>query len=501
MRFPRLIALLLFALVPAGLDAREFTVVAYNVDNLFDVDGVAGYDDYQPAVYTPAHLRTKLENLTAVLARFNDGRGPDLILFQEIELDLTPRSRVSDEAAFLRRYSQTTFDRMLGQSPLPPELRGLPAEAWLLKAMHDRGLTGYSIAASNEPPARHEDGNRRSIKNVVFTRFPITATRSHAVLNARHILEVELSIEGHRFHVFNNHWKSGASDAATEDIRIQNARVLRRRIDAILQADAHADILVGGDLNSQHDQRLRYPRMRTTGINDVLRAGGDERAVQRFDGGLYNLWHELPPAERGSDVFRGEWGTLMHLIVSSGLYDRRGVQYVDDSFGVARFARLNADASGLPLRWNGEMGSGHGYSDHFPVHARFTTVAEVQSGWMDLKSPAGRAGTNATINRVEHRQSDLAGSALTLAELPRGADLRDGRYSGRLFRVEGQAGQGQYLSVRFAGDEYEVFSPDPAIRDLLYAQRRTEGRLSFYGELGTFRGRWQFLVRDASWVQ
>jgi len=56
------------ALAPTLL-ARPFTVVAYNVENLFDVDGIAVYEEYQSAAYTPAHLRTKLDHIAQVVAR------------------------------------------------------------------------------------------------------------------------------------------------------------------------------------------------------------------------------------------------------------------------------------------------------------------------------------------------------------------------------------------------------------------------------------------------
>ena len=106
MLIPGRLRLALLALtLPLALLARPFTAVVYNVENLFDADGLANYDDYQPAGYTPAHLRTKLRGIAEVLARYEDGRGADLILLQEIELDQTPATTVTDYAAFLQRYA------------------------------------------------------------------------------------------------------------------------------------------------------------------------------------------------------------------------------------------------------------------------------------------------------------------------------------------------------------------------------------------------------------
>jgi hypothetical protein len=489
---------LAFLTLAPALLARPFTVAAYNVENLFDVDGVAVYDEYQPSAYTPAHLRTKLDHLAHVVARIGDeGRGPDIIMFDEIEVDRTPESRVDDPAAFLRHYAGTTFEKML-TAPLAPEEAGLPAEAWLLKALNDRGLTGYSlVAGSDSPTVNHEDGNLRAIKCVVLTRFPVKAVRQHPIPNARNILELLLDVDGHPLYVFAVHWKSGAGDPGTEMIRVADAKVLRARLDEILQDDPHA----GGDFNSQYNQKQRYPAMKETGLNDVLRSQGNVRAIHGAQRDLYNLWFELPPAERGSDVFRGEWGTLVQLIVSRGLYDFRGAQYVDKSFGVVKIAGFNVGADGTPRRWTFDGPAGDGCSDHLPVFARFVTVNDnAPDRWLTLRRPAdGTAPANGP--RVASAAVDVEKLALTVAQLPAEANLRDGSYSGKLFRVEGRAIAGPRLAVTFQGADYEVYAPDPALRDKLRAAWRDGETVRFYGELGQYRGRWQFVVKDESWVK
>ena len=58
---------------------REFTVLAYNVENLFDLDGIAIYKDYiqdepdDQFTYGRLKLLTKLQNIAAVLKTFNTG--------------------------------------------------------------------------------------------------------------------------------------------------------------------------------------------------------------------------------------------------------------------------------------------------------------------------------------------------------------------------------------------------------------------------------------------
>jgi endonuclease/exonuclease/phosphatase family metal-dependent hydrolase len=478
-------------LVSAG--GRTFNVVAYNVENLFDIDGVAVYDDMQPESYRPAHLLTKARNAAEILKRFNRGAGPDVILFQEFELDRTPESTVTDFPAFLERYAGTTLEQML-KEPIAAEVRGLPSTAFMLKAIVDAGMEPYHVIVPGRIVYPGEELG--AIKNVIFSRFAPKEVRTHPTTNARPILEAVLDVEGHSFHVFNNHWKSGASNPAMEAFRLENARTLRNRLDEILKADPYADILIGGDLNSHYNHAVRHPDLGTTGINHTLGSQGDELALRQKSGpDLYNLWHELPPEQRGSDEFQGHWGTLMHLIVSRGLYDRRGIHYVDNSFRVARFPGLNADASsGRPIRWN-SAGDGLGYSDHLPIMAFFSVGPKgADPEWIELSNPSReRFGPAEEIAVVIPTDGARVPSA--------GEDLRSVDNIGKLFKVKGRISQSRPLSVTVEGIEYQLFSHDREFREQTLFRLPVGTEVSMIAEFGQFRGNWQFVLNQRSWLE
>ncbi len=492
----------LFALFSALLlsaAARPFTVVAYNVENLFDADGVAGYEDYQPAKYSRAQVLTKLRNIVRVVAKFEDGRGPDVLMFSELEVDATPGKTPPDYDAILKRYAGMKLDEMLG-AKFTTEIGDLPAEALLAKALADAGMTGYRIVTGDRAPAAGE--RKQEINCVTFTRFPVKQARAHATHGARAILEVLVEVDGAPLYLFNNHWKSGASDPATETTRIGNARTLRVRLDEIFKADPNADVIVGGDLNSQYNHSRRYAKtMKETGINDVLGSQGNELAVRGTTRDLYNLWYELPAEQRGSDTFRGEWGTLMHLIVSRGLYDFRGVQYVDNSFGVEKFPGLNADSKGLPVRWSGDGPTGSGFSDHFPVSAKFVTVTDGRADrYLPLRN-ASAEGATATPVKIDYASIDVVKDAVTAAQVPADMSIRSDAYKGKIFRVEGKVAKPKRLAVDFMGETYDVWSYDETLRNKLREEHKAGDTLRFYGELNQFRERWQFIIQDASWVK
>ncbi len=488
----------LLALLTVASQARTFTVAVYNLENLFDIDGKAAYDEYQPERYTEAHLRTKLENTARVVAKMGDeGKGPEIMLFQEVELDQTPSAAPLDYDALLGRHEKETLSQLLS-GPVPVDARDWPAEAWLLKAVREQGLTGYRVITGGDSVSTlNEDGRARAIKNVIFTRFPIKEVRTYPVPNARNIIEVLLDVDGASLYVFSNHWKSGAGDPVTERVRMADAQVLRARLDEILRADPHADIIIGGDFNSQYNQRERNPKMLETAIGDVLRSQGNELALRGPDVDLYNLWYELPEAQRGSDTYKGEWGTLMQLIISRGLYDFSGVQYVDNSFQVGKYRGLNEAPDGMPMRWSFAAPSGAGTSDHFPVFARFATVTEgAKDRWLELRNPSqGKTPSKAL------RVKQVAGDPATTAILPKSdANLRDGSFNGKLITVEGTAMIGPRLGVEFRNEKWEVYVPDAALRDRLRASWKEGQTVRFYGELGQYKGRWQFVIQDASWL-
>lgn len=476
------------------LNGREFTVLVYNVENLFDLDGVALFEDYrQPphGSYTQRHLLNKLEGIYQVLRAADPEHGPEVILFQEIELDRTPFG-TPDAAEFLRSTRDVDLETLLAQDR---RASNLPAYLLLLKYLADRGMTGYHIAK----PDAFAMETQPPHKNVVFTRFPVRYVRQFDKTQARALLEVGLDIDGELFIVMNNHWKSGASNPEMEPIRVQNARVVRARLDALLLADPMADILVAGDLNSHYNQRTLFPDWPETAVNDVLRSTWDEaQMLSRNARGLYNLWFELPPAQRGSEVWRGNWGTLMQMLITPGLYDQRGIQYVDNSFQRLILPGRNADSHWQrPRRWS-NIGDGAGFSDHLPILARFRVVQNPSDGWMTLDNPSR---TPPTADRVAVDYASINRALIPSASALAGMALTERAWEiGEVFALEHRVAAVDPVRVRIGEDLYEVFSPHAEIRARI--NRFSVGEtIRGLGDLQDWRGQLQFVVRDISWLQ
>lgn len=221
----------------ADASGKDFLVMTYNVENLFDVDRVAKFDDYieipdDPNSYGPTKLLGKLRGIGKVLQSMQAGQGPEILLLNEIEIDFTPESRVDNYDEFLAKHAGTTAEKML-TTELNDELRGLPAEAWLIKYLEDLGMKGYRPAVGRDYP---DPSGRDNIaqKNVVLSRLPILEHVTHETPAARGVLEAKIDLGGKSLVVLVNHWKSQAGNPAAENQRLGNAETVRKRLDEIL---------------------------------------------------------------------------------------------------------------------------------------------------------------------------------------------------------------------------------------------------------------------------
>ena len=477
----------------------EFTVMAYNVENLFDLDRVASYDDYvenptDPNSYGPSKLKGKLKAITKVLKTINGGQGPDVVILNELEVDHTPESAVPNLKEFLKKHEGTTYEKML-TTEMKDDLRGLPIEAWLLKALEDEGLKGYEIVIGALPgnAKKHED----AIKVGILSRLPILSHQTWDTPSARGILEADIQAGDAKFKVLGNHWKSGAGNPAMENIRLGNAQTLRDRLDQILKEDRQADVILGGDFNTQYNQGQRYPFMTKTAIQDILGSQGDPKVL----GGegkpdLYNLWFDVEPAERYSDEFNGEWGTLIQILITRGLGDGKGIEYVPGSFHHVLVPGVNCRGPlGLPWHWT-NYGPGAGASDHFPVVATFRVgrdagAASVQKAKnSEPQKEAVKVGYD-SIDRTQLRNASVLKGA---------SDEEVARAIGEIFMVEGVITKKRPVLVEVGGKEYSLYSFDENLRKVFSTFAKGQS-VKLVAELGMYKGRLQFIVHDSGWLK
>ena len=221
-----------------------------------------------------------------------------------------------------------------------------------------------------------------AIQVALLSRFPIKNRKELQVSYApyvRNILEVEINVKGEPLTIFVNHWKS-KSRKGFESKRIKYAKRLQKRI---LSLPSDTEYIIIGDLNSNYNAHLTLEKKLddshgVIGIADILKTTKNgkllqESGVLKADKGIhYNVWQELPFKHRWSHKFYGNKSTLDHILLPSGMFNGKGLDYVNDSFSVFKAPYLFTK-KGYINAWEYKYGKhlGKGYSDHLPVYALF----------------------------------------------------------------------------------------------------------------------------------
>ena len=293
-----------------------------------------------------------------------------------------------------------------------------------------------------------------------------------------------------------------------ERVRVGNAKVLKARVAQLFEENPMADLVLAGDFNADYNQKTRYG-FAETALQDILQVQGDEalvvNAAEKMQPLWYNLWYEWPIDQRGSDTYRGYWGTLMQLIVSNGMYDNQGLSYVDQSFNVDDFGFNTYSVSGMPKRWS-SFGTGSGYSDHLPLSMLIAKAQGPFEGPFSSNDDHLWQAIAVEYTRPEQLMDSQAFES--------GAAYRDMRYYDQYFKLEGQLGTDGKVVVM--GTKIDVYAPafnfgdfakqlihqtvaDQTVADK--TERADSIPIEFIGRWSQYRGNWQFVIESETFVQ
>ena len=319
---------------------RKFTVLCYNVENLFDcIDDTTKRDEE----YLPGGLRgwnyqkynTKLWNIARVIVAAGAWDPPAIIGLCEVESrkaleDLTLYSPLSQ-----LRYSFVHFES--------PDARGVDV-ALLYQPQEFRPIISKPFAVS-------------------FPDAPNSKTRD--VLYVKGLIPTEDTL-----HVFVCHFPSRlGGETESEPRRIFVAGMVRNLVDSVFQSNMHAKMLIMGDFNDYPDNRSML---------HVLKALPPE--IHPHHQTLYNLMYPLHLSGKGSHMHDGIWGALDQIIVSGNLMNNDRFSVVSENVRIFDAGFLLTDdekhLGKQPFRtYNGFKYLG-GFSDHLPVMAVFKYTEE-----------------------------------------------------------------------------------------------------------------------------
>ncbi len=308
----------------------SFSVVFYNVDNLFDTanDPLTSDDEFTPngeKKWTEKRYQHKLKNIASVFKGI-DSELPLFIGVCEVE-----NRKVLDDLTNESLLKNGNYDVVHYNSP---DTRGIDV-GFLYKKDFFKVLFSESLAIN-------------------YINNPKVLTRD--------ILYVKGQVNNEVIHVFVNHWSSRRNgEKETEYKRLEAANVLKNKIESILESSPDEKVLIMGDFND-------YPN--SMSIVNVL-----EASLQPKSDEFYNLAAKLDRAEKGTHFYNEEWGMLDQMMVSnSWLASKSGNVLKNKSVEVYNDGKVlfnHQHFGAIPNKtYSGNKYHG-GYSDHLAISLKF----------------------------------------------------------------------------------------------------------------------------------
>ena len=331
---------------------KHIMLMAYNVENLFDAtdDGLLQEDvTYLPLAikktwridyckgrsgfyykecrnldWTQTKYEQKLKKIATVILSQNLKKGPDVIVFEELE-----------------NYN-------------------------VLKDLWSKHLKRKGYKA----PIHYESPSTRGIDVGIISKFKLIQSIRHPVdvtqigdAPTRDIIEARLEVEpGQELRVTANHWPSLSSSHPGES-RFIAARVL---MDIAIEAKKDGVPLVAmGDFNTL-DQTTPNP------ISDFLSDNRLDDTTRPFvDAHTFLSKYKTFPA--GTHYYKGEWSHLDRILLSKNLLlgttlfeaDPYSFRIVDKEYLFKEISQKGKLPYKVPHRFN--FDTAEGYSDHLPI--------------------------------------------------------------------------------------------------------------------------------------
>ena len=309
---------------------KHFTIVSYNVENLFDTinDPSINDNEFSPdseKEYNTMKYHEKLKNLSTVIHSINSNEFPEIVGLVEVE-----NRTVLVDLVNTPTLKAANYQVILEEGPDP---RGI-----------DCGLLYrpdvFKYISHKAIEVRYTDSNRRT----------------------RDILYVKGLVKKDTLHLFVNHWTSRREGIEkSEPKRMACANVLKQNVDSLLHSNSKANIILMGDFNDDPSNKSIY---------EGLDAGKKEDNKS-----LVNLVFELNAQHKGSYYYNGKFEMIDHLIVNPELTTKsKGFRLFETGAWIYNaeficFTQKNGDKA--PSKSFGGNKYYGGYSDHFPVYTIF----------------------------------------------------------------------------------------------------------------------------------
>lgn len=330
------VLLLLLLPVLTFAESNTLVVASWNVENLFDT--IDDPDNPNDDSYTPegwTHWSTyrytrKLSNLAKVIAAMQ----PDVLCLTEVENRLV----LQDLVAALQKEQNY----------------GLPV------ILHRNGQDTRGIDVA-----------------MLSKHAPVNTNWFCAVPAQRDVLACDFLINGQPLTILANHWKSQlGTQEESDSIRRTEAKAVRKFIDARLEKEPTAAIVVTGDFNDMVNSPILTQTAGFSLDEEQVRTNASRHL-------LWNLSGLLPETARGTYYYAAtkRWSSYDSMSVTHGMLTNSAPaapwQVKPETYAIFKYPdHVQTNGTPKPFRYIRSKADGNrmvmGYSDHFPVRVELT---------------------------------------------------------------------------------------------------------------------------------
>lgn len=312
----------------------SFYVANWNVENLFDtVDNPDKNDEeFLPGSkkeWNDYRYETKIHNLATVINYMNGGCGPDILGVEEVENIMVLKNLT---------YSMRSRDYVMVYRDSPDE-RGIATAL-----IYDRSVFMIDSVAA------------------IIVKLP----NERPTRNILHVVLIHKK-SNQKIHVYVNHWPSrSGGEEKSEPNRIAAAEVLKASLDTLARTNPNSEVIILGDFNDNPNDESIVKKLGAHDYdcttNELPKEMFVDIAAKKYENG------------KGSYLYYGKWEMIDQIILSKSLFEKDRIMYGCNSFEIIKpefmvFKEGKRMGGAIPT-YEGNRYIG-GYSDHFPVGAKF----------------------------------------------------------------------------------------------------------------------------------
>lgn len=333
----------------------QYSISWWNVENLFDVENSPNRSEKLQRTlkkelpgWTENILAKKIAQLTQIIAKIDNNRGPDILGICEVE-------------------NRNVVDRL--KDSLNNILSHHKYDVVHADTQDKRGIDVAFLYDTKKFEVEKDENNN----DLVFSHFVVKSEATRDILQINFI--TKNSDKKRRLVLIGNHWPSrSGGQYESEPYRIVAGETLSYFHKRILEENDDEDdinnnnnsdtsVLVMGDFNDE-------PFDRSVVKHALALSHPLKLKFSRDKPWLYNLMYPLVGEGIGTFYFNNFPNLLDQFMVSKGIVSEKEFKIKEDSIQILKFQEMVKGRYKVPIKFgrpSNETLNIDGYSDHFPI--------------------------------------------------------------------------------------------------------------------------------------